>query len=234
MSYPRVDAASLPAVDEAAMREVDQRMVDKVGIDLPRMMENAGRNLAEAAVSLFAPRRAVVLYGSGGNGGGALVAARHLSNRGVAVDIVASGSTLTPVPAQQHRILAAMGVLDRTDTPRVKPGTLLVDGMIGYSLRGTPTGRAAELIEWVNGQDAPVLSLDVPSGFSADEAELTDVHVQATATVTLALPKEGLVGCAAAGRLLLGDISVPRVVYRDMDLDVPSSLFAHGPLVELV
>ena len=73
----------LPAVTAAQMREVDRAMVEDFHIELVQMMENAGRNLADLAVRHFGPRSTVVLAGSGGNGGGGLVAARHLANRGV-------------------------------------------------------------------------------------------------------------------------------------------------------
>lgn len=233
MSLPRRDVRDVPAVDEQAMREVDRRMVEDLLIDLPRMMENAGRNLAEAAISLFDPSSVLVMYGSGGNGGGGLVAARHLINRGVNVTISPSSGQLTPVTMHQHQILTAMGVLDHTgSTP---PGAdLVIDAMIGYSLRGDPQGRVAELVAWSAQQPSPVLALDVPTGFSAADGEVCDPHVSATATLTLALPKEGMTDSDAVGRMLLGDISVPPVLYDAMGLKVPRNLFARGPIVELV
>lgn len=216
------------------MVEVDRRMEQEVGIDLPQMMENAGRSLADLAIGSYDPSRVVVVYGSGGNGGGALVAARHLVNRGVEVQLVASSSSLRPVTHRQHQILMQMGVLDvHGNLP--SGADLLIDGMIGYSLRGDPRGRAAELVGWANNQTStPVLSLDVPSGFSAAEGRPFDPHVKATTTLTLALPKTGMVGHGSVGRLFLADISVPQVVYKGMGLDVPTSLFAHGQVVELV
>src|SRR5262249_38451566 len=73
----------LPSVSEAQMRDVDRLMIDDFHISLLQMMENAGRNLAELCVRVFAPASVVVLAGGGGNGGGGLVAARHPFNRGV-------------------------------------------------------------------------------------------------------------------------------------------------------
>ena len=64
-----------PAVKTAQMQEVDRSMAGHFGIDLARMMENAGRNLADPGQLLFAPRPVIVLAGPGGNGGGGLVAA---------------------------------------------------------------------------------------------------------------------------------------------------------------
>lgn len=233
MTYPRIDAADLPAVDAGTMRDVDQHMEQKVGIDLVRMMENAGRALSEVAITDFAPRHVVVLHGSGGNGGGALVAARHLVNRGVEVTLVSSGTPLTPVPRAQRVILDQMGVLEAAG--KTPPSCdLVIDGLVGYSLRGRPSGRVAELIGWAGAQRAPVLSLDVPSGFDAEQGEFLDPAIDATATVTLALPKKGLAGHARTGRLYLADISVPSIVYRDLGLRVAGDLFAKGQVLQVV
>src|SRR5499425_3680956 len=101
----------LPALTTEQMREVDRVMVEDLHIELIQMMENAGRNLAELAITRFSPGSVTVLAGPGGNGGGGLVAARHLANRGCQVQAVLSEpGRLTPVPAHQADILARMGV----------------------------------------------------------------------------------------------------------------------------
>jgi hypothetical protein len=116
-------------------------MIEELHIELPQMMENAGRNLADLALRRFSPSTVVVLAGSGGNGGGGLVGARHLANRGATVQVVVSRPRdLAPVPAHQLDILRRVG-LDITDAPR--PADLVVDALIGYSLRGDPIGRLA-------------------------------------------------------------------------------------------
>ena len=102
---------AVPALTTEQMRAVDQAMVEDLHIELIQMMENAGRNLAELAVTRFSPNSVTVLAGPGGNGGGGLVAARHLANRGTEVQVVLSEpDRLTPVPAHQADILARMGV----------------------------------------------------------------------------------------------------------------------------
>ena len=94
----------VPAVSVGQMREIDRLMVEEVGITLEQMMENAGRALAELArraLRELAGRRITVLAGSGGNGGGALVAARRLSIWGaqVSVALATSRAHMHPVPA---------------------------------------------------------------------------------------------------------------------------------------
>ena len=84
----------IPALTTAQMQEVDRLMVEEYHIELLQMMENAGRNLAVLATRLLdddvADRPIVVLAGRGNNGGGGLVAARHLLNWGAWVQVVTS------------------------------------------------------------------------------------------------------------------------------------------------
>ena len=130
-----VSLDALPLLDLERSRELDRIMVDELGITLERMMENAGRQLARVARERLGMsvggRRVAVLAGSGGNGGGGLVAARHLANAGATISIHLSGrpAELTPplaqypisihlsgrpaeppVPLAQYEILMRMGI----------------------------------------------------------------------------------------------------------------------------
>jgi len=77
---------SIPGISTQQMIEVDRLMIEEYGIKLIQMMENAGRNLAEMARCMcdgsLQRKRIVVLCGLGNNGGGGIVAARHLHNWG--------------------------------------------------------------------------------------------------------------------------------------------------------
>jgi NAD(P)H-hydrate epimerase len=211
------------------MREVDRAMTETFGIDLPRMMENAGRNLADLAQSIYAPGGVTVLSGPGGNGGGGLAAARHLHNRGVKVSVVLSGGPLTPVTAQQADIVTRIGI-PAIDNPAA--ADLVIDALIGYGLHGDPRGRTADLIAWARAGPAPVLALDGPSGLDMDTGSQGAPCVHADATMTLALPKPGLVASEAVGRLYLADISVPPLLYARIGV-TPRSLFSEERVVEL-
>src|SRR5262249_58500878 len=94
------------------------------------------------------------------------------------------------------------------------PADLVVDAVIGYSLRGAPAGTAAELITWANDQAAPVLALDTPSGLDLTTGVAGTPAVSATTTLTLALPKVGLLDAPSVGALYLHDISVPSLGYQ--------------------
>lgn len=206
-------------------------MIDDLGITLPQMMENAGRNLAGLAALLWSPASVTVLAGTGGNAGGALVAARHLSNRGLAVAVtLANAHRLRPVPALQLDIADRMGIpIDKGPVS----ADLIIDGLIGYSLAGDPRDEAAELIEWANSQGSPILALDVPSGIDSTTGRVGSPCIRATATLTLALPKVGIMRSPdVVGALYLADISVPRSVYAGLGIDVDDP-FADGPVVAI-
>lgn len=216
--------ADVPTISTSQMREVDRIMIEELGIDLRRMMEHAGRNLAWLARERFEPDSVLILAGTGGNGGGGLVAARHLANRGLEVVVTLAADSLAEVPAEQAEILAAMEV---TFSERPPDADLVLDAMIGYSLDGDPKGRVAELIEWANHQPSPVLALDAPSGLDTTTGLIGDPCIRATATMTLAAPKSGLVlAPTVVGELYLADIGVPGSVYGAFEIELEDPFVA--------
>lgn len=212
----------LPTVTRAQMEEIDRIMVDDLRIELLQMMENAGANLARLARERFEPRHVLVAAGTGGNGGGGLVAARHLHNAGIAVTVVTTraADAYRGVPAHQLGILDRMGlrILDAipVDDPLDPPIDLIIDAIIGYALDGQASGRAAEFIDRVGELGAPVLSLDTPSGVDVSTGRALGAHIRATATLTLALPKTALIGSPLVGEHYLADISVPADLYIEI------------------
>ncbi|MGV8896281.1 MAG: NAD(P)H-hydrate epimerase [Rhodoglobus sp.] len=228
----------VPTITTEQMREVDRVAVEEVGPNLHQMMENAGRNLASLCVELLGERwpaaPIVVLAGTGGNGGGGICAARHLANHGGDVTVVVSNpSHLRGVPADQLALYRATdGRLASSDDLSKLDAELVVDAVLGYSLGGAPHGAAAQLIEWTAGLDAPVVSLDVPSGVDSTTGATPGVYVRATHTMTLAVPKTGL-DVDAVGELWLADIGIPREVYRRVGIDLPVALFTAGYRVRL-
>lgn len=223
------DGRPVTAVTAEEMRAVDRVAVEEVGLDLPRMMEHAGRGLAEAVLDVRRDGRGgapvTVLAGNGGNGGGGLACARHLANREASVRVVLDRdpSEIDGVTGEQVRILEAMGVpvegagggpdLD-LDAPL---DGVVVDALIGYGLTGAPRGPAAALIEAASDAAGAVVSLDVPSGTNATTGEAPGAAVAADLTATLALPKTGL--ATVGGDLLLVDLSIPSTAYDRLDIE---------------
>lgn len=213
----------IPAVTEDQMREVDRIAMEDFGLGVLQMMENAGRNLALNVMDMLGSHTGEVtmLAGSGGNGGGGLCCARHLHNRGFKVHLMLDRdpNELRGSAMDQFRILekADLGVAKPDNAEQLIQETdLVIDALIGYSLRGAPKGRTAELISLANQNAARVISLDIPSGMNATTGKTPGVVIQPDRTLTLALPKTGL--RHLDGDLYLADIGIPPEVYHPLDI----------------
>jgi NAD(P)H-hydrate epimerase len=236
----------IPFLTTDQMREVDRAMIEDYHIELIQMMENAGRNLADLARRRFLagdPRgqTVLVLAGSGGNGGGGLVCARRLHNWGAQVQVFTTrpDDGYQGVPAHQLDVLRRMGVpiSPAAAVNGLPAADLIVDAIIGYSLSGAPRGTAAALIRWANAHGASILSLDTPSGLDTTTGQVFDPVIRASATLTLALPKEGLQAPAPpalVGELYLADISVPPGLYNGPGLGLSvGPIFAQEEIIRL-
>jgi len=94
---------------------------------------------------------------------------------------------------------------------------------------------AAELIKAVRISDRPVLALDSPSGLDTTSGIPGDPSILATATLTLALPKTGLIQPTAReyiGDLYVADIGVPPALYKQMDIKDPL-IFNNQPIFRI-
>jgi NAD(P)H-hydrate epimerase len=188
-------AIEVPAVTTDQMRDIDRLAVEETGPNLYQMMEDAGRNLARLALERLGTDwrqgNIVVLAGSGGNGGGGICAARHLANHGARVSLcLAAPERLGEAPAYQHKIFQATAGTDiAADRIGELQPALILDALIGYSLRSAPRGVVEALIGWANESGAPIVSLDVPSGVDATTGEAPGEYIRAGCTMTLALPK---------------------------------------------
>ncbi len=217
-------------------------MIEDYHIELIQMMENAGRALAELSRrwldGIAQEKRVIVLCGTGNNGGGGMTAARRLHNWGVnvLVALTKSADELHGVPAHQ------LDILKRMNIPILESASLLsstfdliLDAVIGYGLSGPPRDAAADLIRWANAQGAPILALDTPSSLDLTSGQVYDPAIRATATLTLALPKQGLLSPQAkpfVGELYLADIGVPPELYAKMGVVVPP-LFVESDIIRL-
>jgi NAD(P)H-hydrate epimerase len=233
----------VPVVTAAQMREVDRVMVEDLGISLLQMMENAGRAFAELTriqLSSLNRRRVVVLAGRGGNGGGGMAAARRLAIWGAEVRVVLAhpDAALADVPAHQMASLRAMGVPIHGPAEAaslVYDADVVLDALLGYSLAGPPREPEAGLIGTANSYEVPIFALDLPSGLDPDRGVPHDPTIRATCTMTLALPKVGLLRPEAAksvGELWLADISVPPSAYTGFGVN-PGPLFAESDLIRV-
>lgn len=229
---------TIPAVTVNQMREVDRIMVEEIGVSIIMMMENASRNIAVFARKLLEGsvlnKTIVILCGKGNNGGDGLGAARHLTNFGAKCEIILSTSPdeLRNEPKVQLEVLKHIGVpileADKTNREflitKINSADLIIDALLGYNLKGNPREPITTLIQLANQSNRLILAVDIPSGMSGDTGEANKPTIVAKYTLTLALPKVGLLEDMAkeyVGELYLADLSVPERVYEKIGIKIP-------------
>jgi ADP-dependent NAD(P)H-hydrate dehydratase / NAD(P)H-hydrate epimerase len=197
-----------------------EREADAGGLTYEKMMENAGRGLAEVVAEVYGERReagVLGLVGSGNNGGDTLVALWHLAEQGWR----ANAYLVRPRPEDDPlaiRLKEAGGeILSIEQDPKleklaawVKSHAVLLDGVLGTGIRLPLRGKLAEALaktrEFVVNIDVPpvVVAVDCPSGVDCDSGEAAGEVIPADLTVTMAAVKTGLLrfpGSRLAGAL---------------------------------
>lgn len=215
----------LPTPEE--MASLERRAQETAGVTVAALMERAGARTADVARQLLegrGGRRVVVLAGKGNNGGDGLVAARHLAEdarvtvilAGPAADLGGGPAAHLPSVRERHVPVSEAPDLSPSDlAAALRDCDLIIDALFGTGFRGPARGVSAALIEAANRSGTPILAVDVPSGIDAATGRADPPVIQATATVTMALPKLGLVqypAAACAGRLFVADIGMPEAV----------------------
>ena len=216
------------------MREADRRTIEDIGIPSVVLMENAGRQAVaamEAAFDDLASSRVGVICGRGSNGGDGFVVARTLAQRGVEASVFLLGS-VAEVRGDARANLEILGnigltVVEITNAQEwelhfteISECDLIVDAIVGTGFRGTLSGLLETVVADVNGLGVPVVSIDLPTGLSADSHEVESEAIEASMTVTLAAPKIPLVfppADARAGDLVIADIGIPYPVIDELE-----------------
>lgn len=215
----------------STVREVDRRAIHDYHLPGIVLMENASRGVAGHAMRMLnwpnqtEENKVVVLAGGGNNGGDGFAAARHLKNAGLEVNIVLTTpeGKITSDARVMLNVCRAMKItiLDASDSiadtlAALPSHDLVIDALLGTGISEPVRDGMVDAIEWVNTkQDAPVLSVDIPSGLDCDTGEPLGNAVRADATVTFVGVKKGFL--AAEARRFTGDVKiVPIGVPREL------------------
>jgi NAD(P)H-hydrate epimerase len=238
----------LPILTPAQAMALDRDAAAR-GVAVLDLMERAGRAVARAAQDIAGGaygRRAVVVCGSGNNGGDGLVAARHLERAGlgVAAVLIAGPSSFAGPAAENFRRFHASGGRWRTlgeGSPgmvglrrELSRADVAIDAMFGTGFHGPAAGTAAAAIEAVNASAAAVVAVDIPSGVDGESGAVAGPAIEADTTVTFGALKPGVAfypGAAFAGEVLVADIGFPPDLVRS-DLVLVESRDVAPPVVD--
>lgn len=215
----------IPVLTSAETQTLDLQ-TEQRGTPVEVLMERAGLAVARAAVEVAGGaygRRAVVICGKGNNGGDGLVAARHLSRWGMAVEVflLADPSALGEPASSRLAALRREGIAvqppGETLERSLARADVAIDAIFGTGFRGEPEGDHLEAISALGGSSIPVVAVDVPSGVEGDTGAVRGAVVDADVTVAMGAPKVGDVlfpGAAHAGLLEVADIGFPPDLLR--------------------
>src|SRR5438128_3351687 len=176
------------------MRDADRQTIEEIGIPSIVLMENAGRQAVaamEAAFEDLATSRVGVLCGRGSNGGDGFVVSRTLAQRGIETLVFLLGS-VGDVRGDARANLEILGRVGVTVVEianaqewelhfsEISECDLIVDAIVGTGFHGPLTGLLRTVVADVNGLGVPVVALDLPTGLSADSAELEGDAIEAS------------------------------------------------------
>jgi len=219
-------------VTATQMTQIDRRTIEEFGLPGETLMERAGNGVFDAVMRMLSDVEGGVLLfaGRGNNGGDAFVVARLLQKCGIPNQTVLlanesdvkGDAALNLARLKKSRAEIAV-VRDSELLQKISTAecNVIVDGILGTGIKGAVRGFYAEVIEFINhafGCDKKVVAIDIPSGINGDTGSHEGSCIRADVTVTMGLPKEGLLRGDAlnfVGKLEVVDIGIPPQVIQE-------------------
>ena len=204
---------------------MDYLSIDKYNIPIELMMENAGLNLARLTASLIQKSDKILIgIGTGNNGGGGLVAARRLAGWGYKVHLHLPDTNLKALPQLQLKRALAIGVHPK----RVEHPGIFVDAYLGFSQHLPLSAKLMETVEKMNTLHCKKISLDIPTGFNKQTAELL---FKPDIILSLAAMKTELLPLLSSTQIFIADLGLPSAIYEDFGIK-QSPQFKKSGIVE--
>lgn len=221
-------------VTAGEMQEMDRKTIEEFGLPGRVLMENAGKGATQIFLNQFetpAGLKVGVLAGRGNNGGDGFVIARYLAQKGVEVTVflLAQRSGVRGDAAENLALLTPLdvSVIELPDLKSFSKSVkitilhhdILIDAILGTGLKSDVKGYFKKVIEFVNGLNRQVFSVDMPSGLNADTGQPCGISIRAHTTATFGYPKIGQLlypGAEYAGNLEVIDIGIPPHVAKEV------------------
>ncbi len=212
-----VSAKEIKSLDEETIRR---------GMPRAKLMENAGRAVYENLFKIYGKQllkeRVLIVLGCGNNAGDGLVVARLLHENGIScrLCLVKSpeffrGETRENFYKVEYDIFYFL-YKPRIFQKELSKCTLIVDALFGTGLHRNIRGPYRQVIEYLNRSKKPTVAIDIPSGIHGTTGEVMGTAVCATHTVTLGLPKKGLVVGPAID--YVGELHICNIGFSKRDL----------------
>ncbi|MBT1248316.1 carbohydrate kinase [Thermosipho sp. 1223] len=213
-------------VSSEEMKELEKKAINDFGIDSLILMERAGVSTVEVLwneLEKLSKYSYLVFCGPGNNGGDGLVIARELLNYTEAVKVVFIDDFVTEEAKKNFEVYKSFGgeVIKISkenilEVPKLLGNSdVVIDAIFGTGLSRIVEGIYAEIIDYINLYSKFTVSVDIPTGVSADTARVLGTAIKADLTVTFEYPKVGhflFPGRALTGKLKVVKIGIPKIL----------------------
>ena len=175
------------------MKSADTYTIQTLGIPSLVLMERAALAVVADMKSEHVDlSRALVVCGSGNNGGDGFAVARLLKEEGYCPEVFFAGreSSMSEECAVQKRIVEKLDIPVVTEIPD-REYTVIIDAVFGVGLSREITGRYAKIIDWMNSRSCGKVAVDIPSGICSGTGQILGTAFRADLTVSMACVKVG-------------------------------------------
>ena len=184
------------------IRAIDRRTIEQEGVPSLELIERVAEGVADEISSRWRSNKPTMVFaGPGNNGADALGAARLLFERGFRPEVflfnIGGDKLSNDCAASRDRMLAEVPdiifheVKDRFSMPKITTNHLVIDGLFGSGLREELQGGFKSLVQYINDENATVVSIDLPSGMFGDwNPQIVNRNtIHATLTLAIQFPR---------------------------------------------
>ncbi len=214
----------------AEIKLLDQQATTIFNIPSLILMENAALGVVDFLSEISRERsinNVLIFCGHGNNGGDGFTIARHLTNRGFNVCVVFLGNLeklsgdakinfdiINKISQYEENLKLIINPQSLNKIKKIfdEPFDVIIDALLGTGLNSEIREPYLSAINWMNKYKALKIAVDVPTGLSSDTGKILGNSFIADYTLTMGLPKIGLLiadGPVVSGRIQIVDISYP-------------------------
>jgi hydroxyethylthiazole kinase-like uncharacterized protein yjeF len=209
-------AMTSPIYQTEQIREFERLAMERYSLTDEAFMQKAGKAALDFMLRRWGQAETMVVFcGGGHNGGDGYVLATLAKERGLKVKVYHVGelAKMKPLTKRMHDAAKHAGVSILAFEEKLEiHADLIVDALCGIGVNTALRDEMVQAIRCMQRSQAPIFSLDIPSGIDADTGNVLGVAVHANATLTFIGYKLGLLtgsGAAHTGELAMHDLQLP-------------------------
>lgn len=205
------------------IKDLEQQVIQECNLSEEILMEGAAYASMDIIRKKYRGFKVVVICGTGNNGGDGYALARLLYSDGFETEILNIHTHPKHGAAQLNYLRTEHITKTSWEDLELTNKTLVVDAIFGTGLNRSLDRETIEFVKYLNRQDSPILSLDMPTGVNGATGEIMGEAIIANDTISFIGYKRGhflFPGADCCGNLHNATISVPPNYLSDGDTSI--------------